>query len=119
MNARFTSDHSVRESGFALDVQSIPCSDRANYPQYEIFNPQDVYSSTTSYPEYTEGIENGSGNNGGCDDSAQQVVIAPGEVFYGALISDTVFDGNYPNHACQNWKIIADQDQVHVLFQRK
>ena len=117
VNARFTSDLSVRRSGFTLDVHSIPCSDRANFPQHDDFNPQDVYSSTTSYPEYTEGNGNYSGNNGGCDDSAQEVQIPTGETLQGALVTDTENDGNYPNHACQTWNIIADENQVHVLFQ--
>ena len=116
MNARFTSDYIVRRSGFTLDVQSIPCSDCENFPQHGDFNPHDVYSSTTSYPEYTEGYGNYSGNNGGCDDSAQEVHIPTGETHYGALITDTENDGNYPNHACQNWNIIADENQVHVFF---
>ena len=107
VNARFTSDYSVRRSGFTLDVQSIPCSDHENFPQHGDFNPHDVSSSTTSYPEYTEGY-------GGCDDSAQEVHIPTGETHYGALITDTENDGNYPNHACQNWNIIADENQVHV-----
>ena len=116
VNARFTSDYIVRRSGFTLDVQSIPCSDCENFPQHGDFNPHDVYSSTTSYPEYTEGYGNYSGNNGGCDDSAQEVHIPTGETHYGALITDTENDGNYPNHACQNWNIIADENQVHVFF---
>ena len=81
VNARFTSDYSVRRSGFTLDVQSIPCSDRENFPQHGDFNPHDVYSSTTPYPEYTEGYGNYSGNNGGCDESAEEVVIAARQVF--------------------------------------
>ena len=117
VNARFTSDYSVRRSGFTLDVQSIPCSDRENFPQHDDFNPHDIYSSTTSYPEYTEGYGNYSGNNGGCDDSAQEVHITTAEILQGALVTDTENDGNYPNHACQNWNIIADENQVHVLFQ--
>ena len=110
VNARFTSDLSVRRSGFTLDVHSIPCSDRENFPQHGDFNPQDVYSSTTSYPEYTEGNGNYSGNNGGCDDSAEEVVITARQVLQGAIVTDTENDGQYPNNACENWNIIADEN---------
>ena len=115
VNARFTSDYSIRRTGFTLDVQAIPCSDRENYPEQADFNPHDVYSSTTSYPEYG----NYSGNNGGCDESAQEVQIPAGETNQGALVTNSENDGNYPNNACQNWNIITDENQVLVLFQQK
>ena len=118
VNARFTSDYSVRRSGFTLDVQSIPCSDRENFPQHDDFNPHDVYSSTTSYPEYTEGNGNYSGNNGGCDESAEEVVIAARQLLQGAIVTDTENDGQYPNHACQNWNIIADENQVDIKLKK-
>ena len=118
VNARFTSDLSVRRSGFTLDVQSIPCSDRENFPQHGDFNPHDVYSSTTSYPEYTEGNENYSGNNGGCDESTQEVQLAARQVRQGAIVTDTESDGLYPNNACQNWNIIGEENQVHIMFEK-
>ena len=117
VNARFTSDNSVRRSGFTLDVQSIPCSDRENFPQHGDFNPHDVYFSTTPYPEYTEGNGNYSGNNGGCDESAEEVVIAARQVLQGAIVTDTENDGQYPNNACQNWNIIIDENQVDIMLE--
>ena len=89
VNAKFTSDDSVRESGFTLDVQSIPCSDRDTYPQHSV-----------------------------CDDYGQGLNIAPGEVLQAALVTDTDDDGNYPNNACQNWYIVANEDQVHVMLKK-
>ena len=116
VNAKFTSDFSVRRNGFTLDVESIPCSDRANYPEEADFNPHDFYSNTTSYPEYTDG--NYSGNNGGCDDSAQEVVLVARQVLQAALITDTESDGHYPNHACQNWNISTDENQVDTILEK-
>ena len=84
VDVRFTSDSSGRMSGFTLDVQSIPCSERE------------------SFPEHGEP----------CD--PQEVVISAWEVQQGALVTDTGNDGNYINHACQNWNIIADENQVYI-----
>ena len=46
-------------------------------------------------------------------------MIAAGEVLEGALVTDTENDGNYPNHACQNWNIVADENQVYLSFRTK
>ena len=52
------------------------------------------------------------------DRTAQELVIAAGEVLEGALVTDTE-DGKYPNHACQNWDIMIDENQVDFVFQNK
>ena len=90
VTAKFTSDFSVTRSGFTLDVQSISCADRENYPQHDY-----------------------------CAVSVQEVQLATGDEQQGALITDTESDGNYPDNACQTWNIITDESQVHLLFQRK
>ena len=77
VNVRFTSDYRVTISGFRLDVQSIPCIVRENYPHL-----------ATSL---------------GCDE--HEVQLSAGEVQHGVLASETVNLGNYPNDACQNWNI--------------
>ena len=83
VNVRFTSDRSWTMRGFSLDVQSISCADRSQYPQYNA-----------------------------CDESVHEVQLAEDEVQQGALVTNTQSDGNYPNNACQNWNIIADENQV-------
>ena len=40
--------------------------------------------------------------------------IAAGETLQGVLVTHTENDGNYPNHACQSWNIIADENQVYL-----
>ena len=44
-----------------------------------------------------------------------KVVIVAGEFLQGALVTDTDTGGNYPNNACQNWTIIADENQVYLV----
>ena len=48
-----------------------------------------------------------------CD--SQEIEIAAGEVLQGAIVTDTEDGGNYPNNACQNWNIIADENQVYIF----
>ena len=84
MAVKFTSDHSVRRRGFTLDVQSIHCCERESFPQ-------DVDP---------------------CD--PQNLVIAAGEVQQDALVTSTANYGNYSNDACENWNIIADENQVYI-----
>ena len=45
--------------------------------------------------------------------------IAAGETLHGALVTVTETDGNYPNHACQSWNIISEENQVYSWFQIK
>ena len=52
--------------------------------------------------------------SGSCD--IQDVHIAAGEILTDALVTNTESDGNYPNHACQDWMIIGDENQVNVVF---
>ena len=52
---------------------------------------------------------------GSCD--TQVVEIAAGEVLPGAFVSHTESDGNYSNNACQEWNILAGENQVGVIFQ--
>ena len=40
------------------------------------------------------------------------------EVLEGALVTNTE-DGKYPNDACQNWNIMADENQVYVVIHNK
>ena len=115
VTARFTSDLSITKSGFTLDVQSISCADRPQYLQLDDSNQADVYTSSVAYPEYTDGNPNYSGNNDVCDE--QELQLAAGDEQQGALVTETESDGNYPNHACQNWNIFADESQVYLLFQ--
>ena len=90
-------------------------------------NPEeDVESSDSSYPVNPEAnvssIESGDRETRSedCDDrTPQEVVIAAGEVLEGALVTDTENDGNYSNDACQDWNIMADENQVYVVFQNK
>ena len=91
VDVKFKSDETITDSGFTLDVRSIPCSDRAIYPQVE-------------------------DEDDPCDDrTAQEIVIASGEVLEGTLVTDTVNDGNYSNNACQNWNIMTDENQVYMV----
>ena len=72
-----------------------------------------IYPTKVSNPQVEERSED-------CDDrNAQEVVIVAGEVLEGALATDTEYDGNYPNHACQNWNIVADENQVYLSFKTK
>ena len=97
VDVRFTSDNSVTRIGFTLDIRSTLCS--------EIVTPDE------------EEEENSSEN---CEDRpAQELVIGAGEVLQGALVTDTGNDFNYPNNACQKWNIMADENQVYLVFQNK
>ena len=53
-----------------------------------------------------------------CDESVHEVQLAGDEVKQGALVSDTESDGKYPNHACQNWNIITDENRVYYLSKK-
>ena len=99
MDVKFTSDSSVTRSGFRLNIRSIPCGDRDNFPETE---------STEEYSGF-------GGMNHGCD--VQEVHIATEEVLEGTIVTNTESDGNYPNYACQQWNIIGDENQVCVLCQ--
>ena len=94
VDVRFTSDSSFRYSGFGLNIRSIPCTDRENFPE-------------------TESTEEFGGWNYGCD--TQEVHIAAGEVLEDAIVTNTESDGNYPNNACQEWNIIGDENQVYMI----
>ena len=54
----------------------------------------------------------------GCDDTVQEIVVSAGEELGGAIVTETESDGLYPNHACQNWNIIADESQVQILYSK-
>ena len=84
--------------------------DHENYPQQG-----DIYTSSVAYPKDTEGNENYNGNNGGCDESVHEVQLSAGQFLRDALVSDTESDGLYPNHTCQNWNIITDENRVSYL----
>ena len=45
--------------------------------------------------------------------------VGAGEVLEGALVSDTENDGTYPNHACQDSDIKAEENQVYAVFQNQ
>ena len=90
MDVRFTSDDSVTESGFSLDIRSTSCTEAANLEEDK---------------EPSEIIDN-------CNDPVEEVVVAAGETLKGALVTHTESDGRYPNRACQEWKIITDETQV-------
>ena len=51
--------------------------------------------------------------------SVQEVVVAPGEVLEGAIVSYTQSDGLYPNRALQDWSITTEENQVCIVFQNK
>ena len=115
VNVRFTSDYTITRSGFTLDVQSISCADHPQHPQ----QGDDDHHTTSAYPDYTDGNPNYSGNSGGCEESVQEVQLAEDEVQPDALVTDTESNGNYPNNTCQNWNIIADENQVYDVFEGK
>ena len=48
------------------------------------------------------------------DSGVQEIVIAAGEVIEDALVTETESDGLYRNHALQEWKIKADENQVNM-----
>ena len=51
-----------------------------------------------------------------CDpNTAQEVRIAAGEELKEALVSEN-YPNNYPNNACQRWDIMAEENQVHLVF---
>ena len=88
VDVRFTSDYTERRTGFTLDIRSALCSELV-------------------YPEEDEN------SSKDCDDiTAQELVIVAGEVLRGVLVTDTEYDGHYSNYACQNWNIMADENQV-------
>ena len=109
VNVRFTSDYTITRSGFTLDVQSISCADRPQYPQ----QGDNDHHTTSAYPDFTDGNPNYSENNGGCDVSVQQIELAARQFLQDALVSDTGSDGLYSNNACQNWHIITDENKVN------
>ena len=51
-------------------------------------------------------------NHGSCD--AEEVQIDAGDVLQDALVTHTDSDGEYPNHACQEWSINTDENQVYI-----
>ena len=97
VDVTFTSDGTQRRTGFTLDIRSTLCSNL----------------------ESSEEDEEDEDTSEDCGDStAQEVLIVAGEVFEGALVTDTE-DGKYPNNTCQNWNIMADENQVYVMFKGK
>ena len=60
-----------------------------------------------------------SGRRSADDCDSQEIEIAAGEILQSAIATDTETNGNYPNHACQNWNIIADENQVYIFLQNK
>ena len=98
VDVTFTSDSTERRTGFTLDIRSTLCSNL----------------------EHSEEDEEDEDTSVDCADrTAQEVVIAAGELLEGALVSDTENDGNYPDYACQNWNIMTDENQVYVMFKSK
>ena len=128
MDVKFTSDYSVRRSGFRLNIRSILCTDRDNFLQTDMnAATTEQYSANTDYDVYTSGMNHGvntdydvctSGMNHCCDESAQEIQIATGQVLPGAIVTNTQNDGNYPNNACQQWNVIAGENEVGVDFSK-
>ena len=126
VDVKFTSDFSVRRSGFRLNIRSILCTDHDNFPQPDINTATtEQYIVNTDYDVYTSGMNHGvntdydvytSGMNHGCDKSAQEIQIATGQVLPGALVPNTQTDGNYPNDSCQQWSVNAGENEVDVVF---
>ena len=87
MDAGFTSDSTIRRSGFSLDIRSTSCAE--------------ADEESIRLPD-------------SCDDTTQEIVVAAGEVLEGTIASPTESDGLYPNRACQEWNIITDANQVHM-----
>ena len=113
MDVKFTSDYSVTRSGFRLYIGSILCTYRDNFQQTDMNTATtEQYSANTDYDVYTSEM------NHGCDEYRliQEIQIATGQVLPGALVTNTESDGDYPNNACQQWKIIADENQVRSIF---
>ena len=108
VDVKFTSDYSVTWSGFRLNIRSISCADCDNFPQTVV----NTASTTVDYSPHSPVHPSETPNS--CD--AQEVQIAAEQVLQGALITNTENDGNYPNNACQNWNIIANENQVNMLF---
>ena len=101
VDVTFTSDGTQRRTGFTLDIRSTLCSNLESSEEDE----EDEEDEDT--------IED-------CNDSiAQELVIPAAEVLEGALVTDTENDGKYPNHACQNWNIMTDENQVYFVFQQE
>ena len=116
VDVKFTSDYSVTRSGARMNIRSILCTDRDNFLQTDVSTATtEQYSANTDYDVYTSRME----MNHGCDESAQEIQIATGQVLPGALVTNTQTDGNYPNNACQQWNVIADENEVDVAYQRK
>ena len=114
VDVKFTSDYSVRRSGFRLSIRSILCTDRDNFLQPDMNTATtEQYIVNTDYDVYTSGM------NHGCDESAQEIQIATGQVLPGVIVTNTQNDGNYPNNACQQWNVIAGENEVDVAFQNK
>ena len=44
----------------------------------------------------------------------QEVQLSAGEVQKGARASETIYLGNYPNDASQNWNIITDENEIYI-----
>ena len=101
VDVRFTSDPIISGTGFGLNIKSIPCTERDNFPETDV-NTQSTEEPTPGYGEM----------NHGCDESAQEVQIAAGEVLEGAIVTNAESDGYYPNYACQQWNIIASENEV-------
>ena len=101
MDIRFSSDFRGVRRGFTLDVQSIPCSDRANYPQL------DKECSTAMNPVDAA--------NGDCGN--RRVIVADGRYLRDAfIINRTEKDFNYWEDGCRDWRIISLGNWVNILF---
>ena len=81
----FTSDSMGRRLGFKLDVRSVPCTDRENYP------------ATRS-----------------CGEPVQEVMVAAGEVLEGFIVHPLGPFGRYPDDVCKEWSIITDDNKVQI-----
>ena len=110
VDVKFTSDYSVTRSGFRLNIRSILCTDRDNFSQTDMNTATtEGYIVNTDHDVYTSGMPDG------CDESVQEVEITTGQVLPGAIVTNTDNDGNYPNNACQQWNVIASENEVCVV----
>ena len=104
VDVKFTSDSSVTATGVTMNIRSISCADRDNFSQ------TDMGHHSTHSPEHPGETPDS------CDE--QRTEITAGEVLTGALAINTGNDGNYPNNACQQWNVIADENHVNIFFSK-
>ena len=88
VDVTFTSNGSVRKSGFTLDIRSTSCTEAAALgADIEI-----------------------------CDETVEEVMVPGGGFLQDALATYRGNDGNYPNNACQYLNIITDENWVHIIY---